>query len=210
MTIGEGCLTKDLPTNLCTCDHVGGTYALVHSTLVTEDYYDKNIVAYGQEYTSFKVFQDSLLIEWNCKMTSQIFRWKSLHYAKSNRKHLKPTIAVIRLSQIKETIIGIPDHKCEIPFGYLFMPCKKTWNKVLMDYVQDFTNHDNMSQDDSTKNDNSNNDASSEDSNSEESRSDDESTVEEKDGSEELSNEDNTTNSPSDSSDDFLLSGVVR
>ena len=142
MNIAEDCLYREIESEL-SCSGEAGKYALVHSTLVETDYADK-IVIYGQQYNSFSVFEDSLLVRWNCKVTEQIHRWKSLNYAKTNRKHLKPTISIVSLSQIKQVVVGIPDHKCEIPFGYLFIPAKRDWEHVLMEFVSDFTNHDKM------------------------------------------------------------------
>ena len=156
MKIPVGCLSHIRETDMDNAEEEGGMYAMVHSTLINNDYANKSILAYGQQYNSFKVFEDSLLIQWNCKVTKQIFSWKSLHYATSNRKHLKPVVSLVKLTNIKEVIIGIPDHKCEIPFGYLFLPCKRSWNRILLDYIQDFSNHDKINNDSGDDSDNSN------------------------------------------------------
>ena len=74
MNIPEECLSKTFLTEMFNCNEKGGTYAIVHSTLGKQKDTNQNVVAYGQAYDrSFKVFQDSLLVEWSCKMTAQIF-----------------------------------------------------------------------------------------------------------------------------------------
>ena len=58
---------------------------------------------------------------------------------------MRPTISIIALSQIKEVVIGVPDYKCEIPFGYLFVAPKCRWEGILLEYISDFTNHEKVS-----------------------------------------------------------------
>ena len=51
---------------------------------------------------------------------------------------LKPVVSLDSVNNFKGSIIGVPDQKCELPFGYLFLPIKNEWNGLFMDYVNNF------------------------------------------------------------------------
>ena len=84
----------DIPINVSN-NFTKGKYAIVHTCSCEEN---KKIKFYGEEYQSHKVFEDSLLVNWNCKVTEQMDKWKTLHYTNNNRENLIPILSLVNVN----------------------------------------------------------------------------------------------------------------